>query len=79
MFRTLAARKDINYTDPVFKNAAAIAGSAKNLLVTAGDFMPSDMQKAFWQSLLNVTRNPGSLDSELKHLDQVQTAAYQKS
>lgn len=76
---TLAARKDINYTDPVFKNAASIAGSAKNLLVTAGDFMPSDMQKAFWQSLLNVTRNPGSLDSELKHLDQVQAAAYQSS
>jgi len=76
---TLAARKDINYTDPVFKNAAGIAGSAKNLLVTAGDFMPSDMQKAFWQSLLNVTRNPGSLNSELAHLDQVQAAAYQSS
>ena len=76
---TLAARKDITYTDPVFNNAAKIALSAKNLLVTAGDFMPSDMQAAFWKSLLNVTNNPGSLDSELAHLDQVQTAAYQKS
>jgi alpha-glucoside transport system substrate-binding protein len=76
---TLAARKDITYTDPVFKNAATIAGSAKNLLVTAGDFMPSDMQKAFWQSLLNVTRDPGSLDSQLSHLDQVQKAAYTSS
>lgn len=76
---TLGAIKSLTYTDPVFKRAADIAGSAKNLLVTAGDFMPSDMQKAFWQSLLNVTRNPGSLDSELAHLDQVQAAAYKTS
>jgi hypothetical protein len=41
--------------------------------------MPSDMQKAFWQSLLNVTNNPGSLNSELSHLDQVQAAAYNAS
>jgi alpha-glucoside transport system substrate-binding protein len=76
---TLAARKDITYTDPVFNNAAKIAASAKNLLVTAGDFMPSDMQAAFWQSLLNVTRDPGSLNSQLAHLDQVQAAAYKTS
>ena len=76
---TLGAIKTLTYNDPVFKRAADVAGSAKNLLVTAGDFMPSDMQKAFWQSLLNVTRNPGSLDSELRHLDQVQAAAYTSS
>ncbi len=76
---TLGAIKSLTYTDPVFKRAADVAGSAKNLLVTAGDFMPSDMQKAFWQSLLNVTNNPSSLNSELAHLDQVQAAAYQKS
>ena len=76
---TLGAIKSLTYTDPVFNRAAQIAAGAKNLLVTAGDFMPSDMQKAFWQSLLNVTNNPGSLDSELAHLDQVQAAAYQSS
>ncbi len=76
---TLGAIKSLNYTDPVFKRAADVAGSAKNLLVTAGDFMPSDMQKAFWQSLLNVTNNPGSLNAELAHLDQVQAAAYKTS
>ena len=76
---TLGAIKDLNYTDPIFKNAAAVASSAKNLLVTAGDFMPADMQKAFWQSLLNVTRDPSSLDAQLKHLDQVQTASYTTS
>jgi alpha-glucoside transport system substrate-binding protein len=76
---TLAAIKSITYNDPVFKRAADVAGSAKNLLVTAGDFMPSDMQAAFWKSLLNVTNNPGSLDSELSRLDQVQKAAYATS
>jgi alpha-glucoside transport system substrate-binding protein len=76
---TLGALQDLTYTDPVFKRAADVAKSAKNLLVTAGDFMPADMQKAFWQSLLNVTRSPGNLDSELKRLDQVQAAAYKSS
>jgi alpha-glucoside transport system substrate-binding protein len=76
---TLGANKSLTYTDPVFKNAADVAASAKNLLVTAGDYMPSDMQSAFWKSLLNVTNNPSSLDSELAHLDQVQAAAYQTS
>ena len=76
---TLGAIKTLNYTDPIFKRAAEVANTAKNLLVTAGDFMPSDMQAAFWKSLLNVTRDPGSLDSQLAHLDQVQAAAYAKS
>lgn len=76
---TLGAIKSLTYNDPVFKRAADVAASAKNLLVTAGDFMPSDMQAAFWKSLLDVTNNPGSLDSVLAHLDQVQAAAYQKS
>lgn len=76
---TLGAIKTLTYTDPVFKRAADIANGAKNLLVTAGDFMPSDMQAAFWKSLLDVTNNPGSLDSVLAHLDQVQKAAYTTS
>jgi alpha-glucoside transport system substrate-binding protein len=76
---TLAARKDINYKDPIFKRAAEVAATAKNLLVTAGDYMPADMQHAFWKSLLNVTRDPGSLDSQLSYLDKVQAAAYKTS
>jgi alpha-glucoside transport system substrate-binding protein len=76
---TLGAIKTLTYSDPIFKRAADVANSAKNLLVTAGDFMPSDMQAAFWKSLLDVTNNPGSLDSVLSHLDQVQKAAYAAS
>jgi alpha-glucoside transport system substrate-binding protein len=76
---TLTAIKTIKYNDPVFNRAAEVANGAKNLLVTAGDFMPSDMQAAFWKSLLNVTKSPSSLDSELAKLDQVQAAAYKSS
>jgi hypothetical protein len=38
--------------------------------------MPADMRNAFWKSLLDVTRNPSSLDSVLANLDKVQAAAY---
>jgi alpha-glucoside transport system substrate-binding protein len=76
---TLGAIKSLTYNDPIFKRAADIAASAKNLLITAGDYMPSDMRQAYWQSLLNVTRDPSSLDSQLAHLDQVQAAAYATS
>ena len=37
------------------------------------------MKKAYWQSLLNVTKDPSALDSQLSHLDQVQKAAYASS
>jgi alpha-glucoside transport system substrate-binding protein len=73
---TLGAVKSLTYKDPIFQRAAEVAASAKNLLVTAGDFMPADMRNAFWKSLLDVTRDPGSLDKVLQHLDQVQAAAY---
>src|SRR2546426_1285477 len=76
---TLAAVKSIKDNDPVFARAAEVAGGAKDLLGTAGAFMPSHPQAAFWKSLLNVTRNPSSLDSELSRLDQVQKASYTTS
>jgi alpha-glucoside transport system substrate-binding protein len=73
---TLGAIKTLTYKDPVFKRSAEVALSAKNLLITAGDYMPSDMKHAFWKSLLNVTKNPSSLNSELARLDQIQAASY---
>ena len=74
---TLAANKLVTkYPDPIFQQASTIVGGAKNVLVTAGDFMPADMQAAFWKSLLDATNNPSQLDSILAHLDQVQQAAY---
>jgi alpha-glucoside transport system substrate-binding protein len=76
---SLSSNKSTTYNDPVFKNAAAAAQAGTNMLITAGDYMPTDMRNAYWQSLLNVTKDPSSLDSQLAHLDQVQAAAYQAS
>ena len=76
---SLSSNKSTTYTDAVFKTAAQVATSGTNMLITAGDYMPTDMRNAYWQSLLNVTSNPGSLNSELAHLDQVQAAAYKSS
>jgi hypothetical protein len=76
---SLSSNKSTTYNDSVFKAAAVVVTSGTNMLITAGDYMPTDMRNAYWQSLLNVTSNPGSLNSELSHLDQVQAAAYKTS
>jgi alpha-glucoside transport system substrate-binding protein len=76
---SLSSNKSTTYNDPVFKNAATGVSTGTNMLITAGDYMPGDMRNAYWQSLLNVTKNPSSLDSELAHLDKVQSAAYTTS
>jgi alpha-glucoside transport system substrate-binding protein len=76
---SLSSNKNTTYNDSVFKAAAQVVTSGTNMLITAGDYMPTDMRNAYWQSLLNVTSNPGSLNSELQHLDQVQAAAYKSS
>lgn len=76
---SLSSNKSTTYTDPVFKAAALVAQSGTNMLITAGDYMPTDMRNAYWKSLLDATNNPSNLNSILSHLDQVQAAAYQAS
>jgi alpha-glucoside transport system substrate-binding protein len=76
---SLSSNKSTTYNDAVFKTAAQDVSTGTNMLITAGDYMPTDMRNAYWQSLLNVTNNPGSLNSELAHLDQVQAQAYKSS
>jgi alpha-glucoside transport system substrate-binding protein len=74
---TLAASTNITkYPNVIFENASKITTSAKNILLTAGDQMPSDMQHAFWKSLLDFTNDQSQLDSILANLDTVQASAY---
>jgi alpha-glucoside transport system substrate-binding protein len=74
---TLAASKNITtYPDVLGENASKILQEADNILLTAGDYMPADMQRAFWKSLLDFTNDPSQLDSILANLDQVQAASY---
>jgi alpha-glucoside transport system substrate-binding protein len=74
---TLAASKNITkYPNVIFENASKIVVGAKNILLTAGDQMPADMQHAFWKSLLDYTNDPSQLDSILESLDKVQASSY---
>jgi len=74
---TLAASKNVTtYPDVLGENAAAILQEADNILLTAGDYMPADMQRAFWKSLLDFTNDQSQLDSILANLDTVQASAY---
>jgi len=74
---TLAANKNITkYPDVLGENAAKILIDADNILLTAGDYMPADMQHAYWKSLLDYTNDPSQLDSILASLDAVQATAY---
>jgi alpha-glucoside transport system substrate-binding protein len=74
---TLAASKNITkYPDVLGENASKILQSASNILLTAGDYMPADMQHAFWKSLLDYTNDPSQLDSILSNLDTVQASSY---
>jgi alpha-glucoside transport system substrate-binding protein len=74
---TLAASKNITtYPDVLGENASKILLESKNILLTAGDYMPADMQRAFWKSLLDFTNDQSQLDSILANLDQVQASSY---
>lgn len=74
---TLAANKTVtNFPDPVFKRAADMVAAAKNVLVDASDFMPADMNKAFWRATLEFTKDQTKIDSILSGLDQVQASSY---
>jgi alpha-glucoside transport system substrate-binding protein len=74
---TLAANKNISkYPNVIFENASKVVTGAKNILLTAGDYMPSDMQHAYWKSLLDFTNDQSKLDTILANLDTVQASSY---
>jgi alpha-glucoside transport system substrate-binding protein len=74
---TLAANKNIaTYPNVLGENASKILIDADNILLTAGDYMPADMQRAYWKSLLDYTNDPSQLDAILANLDTVQASAY---
>jgi hypothetical protein len=47
--------------------------------LTAADYMPTDMQKAYRKSILDYTNDPSQLDAILQSLDQIQASAYTPS
>jgi alpha-glucoside transport system substrate-binding protein len=68
----LSANKNVtNYPDDIAKRSAELLANAKIFVFDASDLMPAAVSGAFQTAILNVTADPGKLDSELANLDQV--------
>src|SRR5262249_12391427 len=63
------------YPDPVARKVAAALTAATVTRFSAGDMMPSSLQRAWWGSMLRLVRNPGSLDDVLGSLTEAASAA----
>jgi alpha-glucoside transport system substrate-binding protein len=61
-----------DYPDDISRRAAAVLSSASQFRFDASDLMPEQMNAAFLQAMVDYTRDQGSLDSILGHLDDVQ-------
>ena len=73
----LSANKNAtSYPDNISKRSAALLTDAKIFAFDASDLMPSAMNQAFWTAMLDVTKDPSSLDSVLAKLDETQATAY---
>jgi alpha-glucoside transport system substrate-binding protein len=75
----LAANKNVPldvYPDELARNAGEIIASAEIVRFDASDLMPSAMNEAFWNAILNYVQDPSQLDSILANLDTIQQDAY---
>jgi alpha-glucoside transport system substrate-binding protein len=76
----LSANKNAtSYPDDISKRSADMLTNAKTFVFDASDLMPKAMNDAFWTAMLDVTKDPGSLDAALTKLDEVQKTAYAAS
>jgi len=64
------------YPDEISAREAQLLASASIFRFDASDVMPEAMNSAFWQAVLDYTRNPNRLDDILRHLDAVATVVY---
>ena len=64
------------YPDEISKKSAEILANAKTFRFDASDLMPSEMNKAFFKSIVDLAQDPSSLDAILAQLDEVQAGAY---
>jgi len=65
-----------DYPDAISKSLAEVVQTTKIGRYDAGDLMPTDMQAAYWSSVLKFVQNQGQLDTILSDLDRVQQTAY---
>ena len=72
---SLNVRFDL-YKDPLARQLAQIVGETKIARFDATDQMPASMRAAAYKAVLDFVVDQSKLDTILKTLDQVQTAAY---
>jgi alpha-glucoside transport system substrate-binding protein len=68
--------KVTTYPDDVSKRSAEILGSAEIFRFDGGDLMPAAMKAAFFRAMVDFAEDPGSIDTVLAGLDEVQASAY---
>ena len=66
------------YPDELSAREAKLLASAEHFRFDASDAMPDQLDKAFWQAVLDFTRNQDRLDSILAQLDSVAATAYRR-
>ncbi|MDP8904053.1 MAG: extracellular solute-binding protein [Chloroflexota bacterium] len=64
------------YASESDRKAAAALQEASAFRFDGSDMMPGEMNDAFFRAMVEVTANPGNLDSILQGLDEVQSRAY---
>lgn len=63
------------YVDPVARTVAEQLTEAKVSRFSAGDMMPTSLQRTWWGAMLDLVKDPSKLDSILDRL----TAAAQSA
>jgi alpha-glucoside transport system substrate-binding protein len=56
------------YVDPVARTAAEELTQAKVSRFSAGDMMPTSLQRAWWGAMLDLVKDPTKVDSILDRL-----------
>jgi alpha-glucoside transport system substrate-binding protein len=64
-----------NYPDEIASRAAQTLANATRFRYDASDLMTEQVNDAFLQGVIDFVRDPGSLDSILEHIDEVQRSS----
>ncbi|WP_455383068.1 ABC transporter substrate-binding protein [Salinispira pacifica] len=64
------------YADPITRQAAKLLNGSDIVAFDASDLMPTQMNQAFWNAVLEYVREPARLDRILADLERVRKEAY---
>lgn len=64
------------YQDVIIRQTAEMVRQADIVVFDADDQMPSELQSAFWNAIMDYVSDPSKLDSILQELERVRKEAY---